>query len=92
MEVAKLDVADPESVKKFVEDWRNSKRPVHLLINNAGVFNICGEEKKHDLRYPCLALGPVNRTSQIVLICSAHLLLTTVGHDVGLLSRMAKDG
>ncbi|MFD7292267.1 SDR family NAD(P)-dependent oxidoreductase [Streptomyces sp. NPDC059897] len=32
--VGRLDLADAESVARFVDDWRG---PLHLLINNAGV-------------------------------------------------------
>ena len=41
-EVARLDVSDLASIKSFATDWRTKKRPLHVLINNAGIFDIGG--------------------------------------------------
>ncbi len=43
LEVAILDVSDFESVKRFAANWERSGRPVHVLINNAGLYNLGGE-------------------------------------------------
>ncbi|EFJ41801.1 hypothetical protein VOLCADRAFT_119590 [Volvox carteri f. nagariensis] len=40
VEVRILDLASLESVRKFAADWEAEKRPLHILINNAGVFTI----------------------------------------------------
>ena len=41
-QVALLDVASLESVRSFAEAW--GERPLHLLINNAGIFDLGGEQ------------------------------------------------
>jgi NAD(P)-dependent dehydrogenase (short-subunit alcohol dehydrogenase family) len=37
-----LDLSDLSSVRAFAEAWRKQGRPLHLLINNAGVLNMTG--------------------------------------------------
>ncbi|CAD7697626.1 unnamed protein product [Ostreobium quekettii] len=43
VEVMQLDIANPDSVRSFVESWKASGKAVHVLINNAGVFQMGGE-------------------------------------------------
>jgi len=38
IELESLDLADPNSIKTFAEKFLISKRPLHLLINNAGIM------------------------------------------------------
>jgi NAD(P)-dependent dehydrogenase (short-subunit alcohol dehydrogenase family) len=38
LEVQALDLSDLASVKRFSDAWLKSERPLHLLINNAGVM------------------------------------------------------
>jgi NAD(P)-dependent dehydrogenase (short-subunit alcohol dehydrogenase family) len=33
-----MDLADPASIDAFAKTFRDSKRPLHLLINNAGIM------------------------------------------------------
>lgn len=40
LEVNLLDLASLESVRQFVERWQ--QRPLHVLVNNAGMFNMGG--------------------------------------------------
>lgn len=40
VEIQQLNLADPESIKEFSNTFLNSKRPLHFLINNAGVMAI----------------------------------------------------
>lgn len=42
-EVMELDLSSLQSVKEFAERWGN--RPVHVLINNAGVFSMGGKQR-----------------------------------------------
>lgn len=37
-EVEALDLADPKSIDEFAEKFLDSNRPLHLLINNAGIM------------------------------------------------------
>ncbi|WP_084397767.1 oxidoreductase [Henriciella aquimarina] len=36
--VAEMDLADLDSVKRFAADYVGSERPLHILINNAGIM------------------------------------------------------
>ena len=38
VEVAGMDLADLESVRAFARSWRESGRPLHGLVNNAGIM------------------------------------------------------
>jgi len=38
VELEKLDLASPDSIDKFAEKFIESGRPLHLLINNAGIM------------------------------------------------------
>eukprot|EP00878_Enallax_costatus_P018821 GHUV01019836.1.p1 GENE.GHUV01019836.1~~GHUV01019836.1.p1 ORF type:complete len:340 (+),score=131.34 GHUV01019836.1:333-1352(+) len=40
LEVSLLDLASLESVRQFVQRWEQQHRPLHVLINNAGMFNM----------------------------------------------------
>jgi len=42
LELALLDLASLESVRQFVQRWENQQRPLHALVNNAGLFNMGG--------------------------------------------------
>lgn len=51
IEVWKLDVSDFSSVREFVEKWKATGRSLHVLINNAGIFNMSGKKD----RLKCIA-------------------------------------
>lgn len=38
VELEKMDLMDPKSIDAFVEKFQRSGRPLHLLINNAGIM------------------------------------------------------
>lgn len=42
MQVALLDVASQASVRSFAARWTTAGRPLHVLINNAGIFSFSG--------------------------------------------------
>jgi NAD(P)-dependent dehydrogenase (short-subunit alcohol dehydrogenase family) len=42
LEVMLLDLADLASVRRFAEQWRKQNRPLHILVNNAGLYNMTG--------------------------------------------------
>ena len=37
-----LDVACLASIRKFALSWQAQKRPLHILVNNAGIFTMGG--------------------------------------------------
>lgn len=37
-----LDLASLRSVRAFAERWRRRKAPLHVLVNNAGMFSMGG--------------------------------------------------
>ena len=37
-QVQLLDVASQASVRAFARRWTDARRPLHVLVNNAGVF------------------------------------------------------
>ena len=39
-EVMLLDVSSLQSVRSFAKQWHQQRRPLHGLINNAGIFDI----------------------------------------------------
>ena len=39
-EVMLLDVSSLQSIRSFVQAWKQKQRPLHGLINNAGIFDI----------------------------------------------------
>ena len=38
VEVACMDLADPTSIDRFADEYLGSRRPLHILVNNAGVM------------------------------------------------------
>lgn len=42
LQVRELDLASLASVRRFAAGWEAEGRPLHLLVNNAGVFTIGG--------------------------------------------------
>ncbi|KAJ6874798.1 dehydrogenase/reductase SDR family member FEY [Populus alba x Populus x berolinensis] len=45
IEVMELDLLSLESVSRFAEVWNARMGPLHVLINNAGIFSIRGPQK-----------------------------------------------
>ena len=41
-QVQLLDVASQASVRAFAHQWTAARRPLHVLVNNAGVFSFGG--------------------------------------------------
>lgn len=42
VQVEQLDLASLRSVRAFAERWRRRKAPLHVLVNNAGMFSMGG--------------------------------------------------
>lgn len=39
-QVQSLDLASLDSVRSFALSWQQKQRPLHMLINNAGIFTM----------------------------------------------------
>eukprot|EP00877_Chromochloris_zofingiensis_P011833 jgi/Chrzof1/6903/Cz02g02220.t1 len=46
LEIGVLDLSSLDSVKRFVASWDKKQRPLHILINNAGVFQLGAHDRK----------------------------------------------
>jgi NAD(P)-dependent dehydrogenase (short-subunit alcohol dehydrogenase family) len=44
-QVQLLDVASQASVRAFARRWTDARRPLHVLVNNAGVFCFGGDSR-----------------------------------------------
>ncbi len=40
-----LDLASLRSVRAFADSWRRRKAPLHVLVNNAGIFSMGGASR-----------------------------------------------
>jgi NAD(P)-dependent dehydrogenase (short-subunit alcohol dehydrogenase family) len=40
VEIARLDLTDPASIDDFIADFIASERPLHILVNNAGIMMV----------------------------------------------------
>ena len=56
VEFMSLDLASLQSVKKFIEDYKQKERSLHLLINNAGL-GLVGQSdiRKYICLYVCMS-------------------------------------
>ncbi|EFJ10574.1 hypothetical protein SELMODRAFT_272004 [Selaginella moellendorffii] len=45
VEALELNLASLKSVRQFAKDWELQNRPLHILINNAGIFHMAGSER-----------------------------------------------
>ncbi len=41
-QVMQLDLASLRSVRAFADSWRRRNGPLHVLVNNAGIFSMGG--------------------------------------------------
>lgn len=44
-----LDLASLRSVRTFADSWRRRNGPLHVLVNNAGIFSMGGARLPLDL-------------------------------------------
>eukprot|EP00026_Physarum_polycephalum_P014441 Phypoly_transcript_14955.p1 GENE.Phypoly_transcript_14955~~Phypoly_transcript_14955.p1 ORF type:complete len:294 (+),score=41.39 Phypoly_transcript_14955:100-882(+) len=59
MECMKLDLASQKSIREFAEEFKNKQYPLHVLINNAGVYKppLMRTEEGHELQFGVNHLG-----------------------------------
>lgn len=68
VEVAHLDLADPESVDRFADRILKSHNVVHLLINNAGIMRpptLMRNARGHELQFATNHLGHFQLTARL---------------------------
>ena len=53
VEFMSLDLASLQSVRKFIEDYKQKELPLHLLINNAGM-GLLGQSGVRKSIYVCM--------------------------------------
>lgn len=52
LKVMELDLLSLDSVARFAEAWNARMGPLHVLINNAGMFSIGGSSFKCNFLFP----------------------------------------
>jgi len=67
IELAMLDLADPASITAFAKKFRASRRPLHMLVNNAGVmFTPFGRDNRgYETQFATNYLGHFQMTVQL---------------------------
>lgn len=62
----RLDLADFESIKSFVEDFQESERGLHILVNNAGIVDRGKTKQGFDNMLGTNHLGPFLLTNLLL--------------------------
>lgn len=93
LEVRLLDLADLSSVKSFAETLANEKRPLHLLVNNAGVMAPPKRFETVDgfeLQFGTNFLGPFALTLRLLplLLATDGSRVTTMSSTVAAMGRI----
>lgn len=67
VEVGQLDLANPNSVDRFTNEFLNSNRALDLLINNAGVMGtpLMRDERGYELQFATNHLGHFQLTARL---------------------------
>jgi NAD(P)-dependent dehydrogenase (short-subunit alcohol dehydrogenase family) len=68
VEVAELDLADPESVDRFADRVTKLHKVIHLLINNAGIMRpptLMRNARGHELQFATNHLGHFQLTARL---------------------------
>ncbi len=70
LRVEQLDLTDPGSVEAFAQRWLDSGRPLHVLINNAGVLppppELLLDARGHELAFATSHLGHFQLTRALL--------------------------
>ncbi|MEM7590666.1 MAG: SDR family NAD(P)-dependent oxidoreductase [Cyanobacteria bacterium P01_A01_bin.83] len=93
VEFLPLDLASLDSVRTFVQLFQQKNLPLHLLVNNAGVFNVRGITKEgFELIFGINYLGHFLLTNLLLetLIDSAPSRIIMVSSDLALRSTSLK--
>src|ERR1700720_1027079 len=67
VEVRRLDLASPNSIDRFTEEFLSSKRALDLLINNAGIMAtpLMRDERGYELQFATNHLGHFQLTARL---------------------------
>ncbi|MBA9003009.1 SDR family NAD(P)-dependent oxidoreductase [Thermomonospora cellulosilytica] len=68
VETGRLDLADPASIDAFAERWLDSARPLHILINNAGIMGgpLVRDARGHESHFAINHLGHFQLTNGLL--------------------------
>src|SRR5258705_12453942 len=90
VEVARLDLASPNSIDRFAEEFLNSKRALDLLINNAGIMAtpLMRDDRGYELQFATNHLGHFQLTTKLWEALKKPLnarvvALSSYGHSMG---------
>jgi NAD(P)-dependent dehydrogenase (short-subunit alcohol dehydrogenase family) len=67
VEVSHLDLASPDSIDRFSNEFLSSKRPLDLLINNAGIMAtpLMRDDRGYELQFATNHLGHFQLTARL---------------------------
>lgn len=67
VEIAELDLLDPESIDRFAAQFLSSGRPLHMLINNAGISGnpLTRDSRGYESQFSANHLGHFQLTSRL---------------------------
>jgi NAD(P)-dependent dehydrogenase (short-subunit alcohol dehydrogenase family) len=67
VEVSRLDLASPDSIDRFANEFLRSGRPLDLLINNAGIMAtpLMRDERGYELQFATNHLGHFQLTARL---------------------------
>jgi NAD(P)-dependent dehydrogenase (short-subunit alcohol dehydrogenase family) len=59
VEIGRLDLADPASIEQYASGFLASRRPVHILVNNAGIISpaLARDARGYELHFATNYLG-----------------------------------
>ena len=69
VDVSRLDLVDPKSIDAFAARWLESKRPLHVLVNNAAIpapREIAHDARGYELQFSTSHLGHFQLTLRLL--------------------------
>lgn len=71
-----MEMSDSESIRSFVEKFKNTGKSLHALVNNAGVLHSWTESQRHCVR------GDESLEETMMVNCIGPFLLTNLLLDM----------
>src|ERR1700712_2043113 len=86
VELVPMDLAEPASIDAFAKTFLDSKRPLHLLINNAGIMAapLARDARGYEMQFATNHLGHFQLTARLwpALVAGARVIaLSSRGHQ-----------